>query len=101
MDGTALKTYVNSNDEDDVFVQQCWDEASALVNNLLTTSTGRDIPVAVFNRAVLEVGSELFHRRKAPNGISEYTGYDGAPMRVARDPLVGAYPILRRYLVMF
>jgi hypothetical protein len=52
-------------------------------------------------RCYLEVGSELFHRRNAPMGVAQYATYDGAPANTARDPLVGVYPLLNRYMVRF
>jgi len=52
----------------------------------------------VLERAYLEVGSELFHRRSAPNGVMQFTTLDGSAIRVARDPMVGAYPLLKRFV---
>ena len=49
-------------------------------------------------RAYLECGSELYHRRSAPNGIAQFTSYDGSPMRIARDPMTPVYALLRRYI---
>ena len=57
-----------------------------------------DILTFVQERAVLEVGSELFHRRNAPNGVAQFAALDGAPIRVARDPMVAARPLLSPYL---
>jgi len=34
-------------------------------------------------------------------GVSQYATYDGAPINTARDPLVGVYPLLNRYMVRF
>ena len=59
------------------------------------------VPVGVLKRCYLEVGSELFNRRNAPMGVSQYATYDGAPINTARDPLVGVYPLLNRYMVRF
>jgi hypothetical protein len=50
-------------------------------------------------RAILECGSELFYRRNAPSGITQFATPDGqSAVRVARDPMVGAYPILAPYM---
>lgn len=56
------------------------------------------VPAAVLDRAYLEAGSELYHRRQAPNGIAQFATPDGNPVRVARDPLVGVYPLITPYL---
>ncbi|NTW39350.1 MAG: hypothetical protein HGA44_05575 [Cellulomonadaceae bacterium] len=95
----SLATYVDHTGvltDADPFVVQCWAEAGALVGAYVGTAT---LPQAVLHRARLEVGSELFHRRQAPNGVAQFAALDGAPVRVARDPMVGAYPILNRYVI--
>lgn len=96
MDSTNLQEYVGAPDSDAAFVEECWDEATALVNIFI----GQEIiPVAILDRAFLEVGSELYHRRQAPNGIAQFASMDGSPVRVARDPMLGAYPLLQRFMV--
>lgn len=96
MNSTDLQEYVGAPDSDAAFVEQCWDEATSLVNQFVGNET---IPLAVLDRAFLEVGSELYHRRQAPNGIAQFASMDGSPVRVARDPMVGAYPLLTRFMV--
>lgn len=87
-----LKSYVNSASTDDTFTEQCWNEATTLINAYIRD---RDVPNVVYDRARLEVGQELFNRRSAPNGIAQFATFDGTQtQRVARDPLVGAYPLL-------
>jgi len=92
-----LKTYVGAQDDSDEFVTSCYDTAVTLVEAFIGEAT---VPASAKDRAVLEVGSELFHRKNAPNGVAQFSTYDGAPVRVARDPMVGAYPILARYMVI-
>lgn len=94
---TDLEAYVGSNTEDSAFVASCFAQATALVSNFVGTQV---VPPVIVDRAVLEVGAELFHRRQAPNGVAQYTTYDGAPVRIARDPMVAAYPILSRFMVV-
>lgn len=107
----ALTAYVASGAHsvgtaDQAFIAACADEAIALVDNLAgVTYTVEDptvpvstVPPTVLNRAYLEVGSELYNRRSAPNGISQFTSADGSAIRVARDPLVAARPILAPFL---
>ena len=92
----GLSTYVGAGAADAEFVAACEAEATALVGAFVGTAT---VPSEVLGRASLEVGSELFHRRSAPNGVAQFGTLDGAaPLRVARDPMVGAYPLLNRYV---
>jgi hypothetical protein len=87
-----LKAYVGAPDSDDTFVTACWDEASALVAKFVGTAT---VPATVLLRAKIECGSELFHRRSAPNGIAQFATLDGgSAVRVARDPMIASVPIL-------
>lgn len=87
-----LKAYVGAPASDDAFVADCWTEASALVAKFVGTAT---VNADVLNRAKIECGSELFHRRSAPNGVAQFATLDGgSAVRVARDPMIAAYPIL-------
>jgi hypothetical protein len=91
-----LKAFVGSSASDDLFVQACWNTALELVTNFVGTNT---IPTAVLDRATLMCGSELFHARQAPNGIAQFNGFDGQPVRIARDPMTPAYSLLGQYMV--
>lgn len=96
MTAAQLQDYVGAPDSDDTFVTACWNEAVELVNKFVGTAT---VPAAVLLRAKIECGSELFHRRSAPNGVAQFATLDGGTaIRVARDPMVGAYPILMPYV---
>jgi hypothetical protein len=87
-----LKDYVGATHPDDDFVSACWDEAVALVTKFVGTAT---VNADVLTRAYVECGSELFHRRSAPNGVAQFATLDGgSAVRVARDPMIAAYPIL-------
>lgn len=91
-----LKAYVGAPSSDDTFVTACWDEATALVTKFVGTKT---VPATVLLRAKIECGSELFHRRSAPNGIAQFATLDGgSAVRVARDPMIAAYPLLVPYV---
>lgn len=92
----ALKIYVNAPTADDAFITQCWNEAVALVTKFIGNEF---VPETVVDRARVEVGQELYSRRAAPNGIAQYATFEGASaIRVARDPMVGAYPLLQPYV---
>lgn len=81
------------------FIQECLEEAVALVNNWCGTAQA-DVPVAVLHRAYIECTSELYHRRSAPQGVTQFASPngDGAPVRTSRDPMGGARLILAPFL---
>lgn len=91
----ALRTYVGAQASDDTFITQTLTEAETLV---ATHILNRVVPEAIHDLAVLKCGSELFNQRKAPNGIAQFATPDGNPVRVARDPMIAAYPILAPYV---
>lgn len=95
MSSELLKEFVRASDIDDAFIAQCWDEAVALVSVYVGS---HDVPTPVLTRAYIECGSELFHRRSAPMGVSQFASADGSAVRVARDPLLGVYPLIRPYV---
>lgn len=95
MDKEDLKDYVGASGADDDYIESCWDNATELVDQFIGDSS---VPDDVYDRACLEVGSELFHRRQAPNGVAQFQTLEGAPVRVARNPMLGAYPLLQPYV---
>ena len=76
-----------------------WDGTDPAVEQYVPSAA----PEAVVDRAVIEVGADLFNRRNAPNGIvngqfANYGGDQAAAVRINRDPMAPAYPILRRWV---
>lgn len=96
MDYNDLATFVGAAGADD-YVQQCWDEAIALVDGFIGDNA---VPSAVVDRCYLECGAELYHRKNAPNGIAQYNEFNGAPVRIARDPMTGVYSLLGQHMVI-
>ena len=93
-----LKAYVNAPAADDELVEANWDEASELIDVFIGTAT---VPAVILDRARIVVGAELYGQRAAPNGIAQFATFDGqSAIRVARDPMTGAYPLLGRYVPM-
>jgi hypothetical protein len=91
-----FRAYVGT-DEDSSFIDDCLAGGLALVERFIGTVT--TVPVSVKDQATLMASSELYHRRSAPNGISQFATMDGAsPMRVARDPLASITPMLAPYV---
>ncbi|MCI7551645.1 MAG: hypothetical protein PUK40_02120 [Actinomycetaceae bacterium] len=69
-------------------------DAARLVTDYIGTAT---VPEEVAELAGLQVARELHTQMQAPGGI--YSGFaDGAPVRLARDPLKPAYPLLASYV---
>lgn len=89
----ALRAYLRTNSDEGL--SDAWDTAEALVGSYVGTRT---VPEPVLKQATLKTASELFHQRSAPQGIAQFADQTGAPVRTARDPLVGAYPLLRPYV---
>lgn len=90
-----LAEYVGAKDRGDAFAGQCWAEATELVNRHCGKAT---VPAVILGRATEECGAELFHRRSTKNGLAQFATPDAQPVRVARDPMVAAYPLLDPYL---
>ncbi|WP_156718165.1 hypothetical protein [Nocardioides sp. Leaf307] len=93
-------------DADSALVQSCFEQAVALVtrtnrvwNADTKTYVASAAPVAIVDRAVLAVGAELYNQRNTKNGVAQFAAFDEAPVRVARDPMVAAYPLLSPWVV--
>lgn len=91
-----LADYVGAADADQAIVESSYDVARELVTGYVGRS---EVPPTIVARAVLEVGSELYHRKNAPNGVAQFNTFDAAPIRVARDPMVAARPLLAPFLL--
>lgn len=88
-----FQAYVGT--DESTFPQECLTAGLALITNYVGTAT---VPTAVKDQATLIASSELFHRRSAPNGVAQFASMDGAPVRVAKDPLNACYPLLLPYV---
>lgn len=94
---TPLAWYVQASGEDAGYAATCQEEAIELVGHLIGTAL---VPESVVDRAVLEVGADLYHRKAARSGLVQFGGGAEAPAvhRIPLDPLRAAHPILRPYL---
>jgi hypothetical protein len=96
MSAESLAEYVRSNADDSAFLESCWAQASALIAKHVGSA---EVPAEVLEGATLTVASEIYHRRQAPSGISQFaTPGTQAPVRLARDPMTQAYPVLAPWL---
>ena len=89
-----LNAYVDAIDDQIDYVTDCFNEAVQMVDDEIA---GRYVPDVILQRAIIEVGADLFFRKDAPNGISQFSDNTGAT-RIARDPMLTARKILKRYL---
>lgn len=108
-----VKAYVGSTDpEYDDLLANCLAEATELVEKYITRvywdaitqaylHDAAYVPDVILDRAFLEVAADLFNRRNAPNGIqnAQFALEGATPMRINRDPMAPAYPLLRRYVL--
>lgn len=89
-----FKLYVGTKDATD-YPQLCLTSGHQLVTNKVK---GYAVPAAIHDQAVLMVASELFHRRQAPNGITQFADATGQAIRISKDPMGAANAILLPYL---
>lgn len=91
-----LKAYLRiDGDDDDDFIETCFDEAAQLVADHVGE---KYVPEIRLDLAIRKTGAELYAQRDAPQGVSQFSDTENNPVRVPRDPLVAAKPILRRYV---
>lgn len=112
-----MRAYIGAEASDDVWTIECLNAAVELIAKHLgltstqvtpdpvgevtpppyfTINTGQ-VPATVLDSAIKDVGSRLFARRAAPNGVAMYVGEGGTPRPASRDPLQGVYPMLAEY----
>ena len=86
--------------EDLALVDSSKAEATELVENFIggLPANPFNVPDTIIDRAVLEVGADLFYRQQTRNGIAGFDGATMAPARINRDPMAAAYPLLRQYI---
>jgi hypothetical protein len=89
-----FRAYVGTN-EDSSFVDDCLQTGHHLVERYVGDT---EIPSHVRDSAVLMCASEVFHRRQAPGGITQFADMSGSAVRVGKDPMNAAYELLRPYV---
>lgn len=103
MDWNDLKRYIGKEDDDENdFIESCWNDARTLLETA-TARAFRPVPTGIMDRMTLEVGNELYNRKNAPSGGSQFATFDGGtlPVRGPRDPLSQVRPIIAMYVVSF
>lgn len=94
MPAQDLADYVNATLDD--FITGCYNDAESQVDAFIGNAT---VSANVRNRCILMCGSEMYHARQAPNGIAQYNDMTGAPVRIARDPMLSVYALLQQHMV--
>ena len=81
----------------DPYLTTCVEEATEMVKHAIG---GARVPEEIKRIAEREVAADIYHRRSARNGVAGFDDSDitPAPVRINRDPMVAARPILRPYL---
>jgi len=90
-----FRAYVGTS-EVSSFVDDCLSAGHSLVTRYIGDTTG--VPNHVHDSAVLMCASEIFHRRQAPGGITQFADMSGSAVRVGKDPMNAAYELLRPYV---
>ncbi len=90
-----FQAYIGTEETGD-FIESCLDAANAHVGRYIGEVD--TVPNEVHRQAIMICGSELFHRRSAPNGVAQFASMDGNPVRIARDPMGAVYPLLQPYV---
>jgi hypothetical protein len=90
-----FRDYIGTQEES-VFVTDCLNAGQALVARYVGEVTG--IPSHITDQATLIAASELFHRRQAPGGVTQFADMSGSAVRVGKDPMNAAYELLRPYV---
>ena len=90
-----FRAYVGTKEESK-FVTDCLDAGKSLVARYIGSVTG--VPSHIVDQASLVCASEIFHRRQAPGGITQFADMSGGAVRVGKDPMNAAYELLRPYV---
>jgi hypothetical protein len=97
---SVLQWFVEAMGDDVDYATECNTEATVFVENFIGADNPYGVPDEAKARAILEVGADLFYRKNSRNGIVSYESGMPAPepVRLQRDPMTAAYPILRPFL---
>lgn len=106
-----LTGFVGALPSEQAFVTSCLEESVALVDGfigstLLEVAEGAEpetfgpykVPAVIRDKCILQTGANLYHQKAAKNGIVGFDDVENRPIRVARDPMLDSYPLLRRFI---
>lgn len=97
----ALTQYVDAAGASAGYVEECVASAVAFIESRIPSTFVDGVPTSplgdLYEREVVELGSELFYRKMARNGVVT-VGADGNPMRISADPYRAAESRLVRFM---
>lgn len=98
VDATKLRNHAHAGPQiTDEELNDCLESAAELLKELI----GRKVvPPKTYDRALLLVANEQLQQDLAPNGLLNQqfdNGTEAIPIRIGRDPLTPAYPILEPF----
>jgi hypothetical protein len=108
----ALRTYVDARTGTPVedYVEDCANDAIAFITRIAPNTTDTQVVDGIlqnvdlasplgdlYQREVIELGSELYYRKAARNGVVSI-GLDGSPIRISNDPYKAAEGRLARFV---
>lgn len=64
----------------------------------VVTPVTSGVPLVIWERAVLSCAADLYYRKQAKGGISQFATPDGSPMRLRHDPMAEARALLAPFL---
>lgn len=93
---TRLRKALNMKDGEDTaelteYASNAWQAIAAYLGP-------ESVPDSLMRQAVHIVALEFQRREKAPGGVLAAFGGEGGPVRLARDPLTPAYPLLKPFI---
>jgi hypothetical protein len=91
-----LRHYCGAPTGDNDFLENVLAEAAAIMTEYVQETP---IPESAWDGCLLQVSSELYHRRNAPSGITQFASMDGTGMRMSLDVMKSVYAILDRWVV--
>lgn len=94
-DYVVLRDYVGAPHSDNEFIDNVYHRAEALVDKVIGSAS---VPALIRMEAILECGSELYHKRSSPMGVSQFATADGSPIRQGLDPMRAAMKVLQPFL---
>jgi hypothetical protein len=88
-----FRAYIGTQ-EDSTFIDLCLETAGSLVSRYVGDF---DVKEDIVDQSILITASELFHRRQAPGGVTQFADMSGSAVRVGKDPMSAAYELLRPF----
>lgn len=93
-----LQEVLNADYKREKSVKHCFDLAIVIVDKYCGTTL---VPTVVKEEAYLLVGVELYDRRQPMDNVGQFNETGGIQLRLSRDPIIPALPVLSRWVRHF